>query len=197
MSDRPAVSIIEYSSPAPSFFLYFELPHREPVLAACSFAMFFGARAAVVGIVIADALAYAPQPVTRPRELDAQDCQAKRNEQQSRPRCNEHDDADQQYRCANDGNDDPSRRLVSEMCDPFDHGLSSLVNENVLLTFLRLVGLCKVRGQEIDSPLPGVFCNIGLVIAACRISKGMASVFINLHGKRLAQALHSCLEVAY
>ena len=111
VSDRPAGSIIEFSSPAPFFLVAYALP-------VC-----FGSTIPVFRIAATNRFAQPFQPVTRPREFDAQNREPHGNDHDGGSRCHDHHDTDQQYSDANDGNDDASGSLVRQMNHSLDQDL--------------------------------------------------------------------------
>ena len=104
MSDRPAGSTFEFSTPAP-FFL----------LVGCALAMTLGATIEIPGILVADRLAHAFQPVPRPRKLYTHYRKTDRDDDQRRTGRHDHDDPDEQNGDADHANRDPTRHFVRKM----------------------------------------------------------------------------------
>ena len=111
MSDRPAVSHYEFSSPAP-FFL---VSHPRPVC--------FGTAVPFICVAAADRLSKSPQPEACPRELDTEYGEPYRYDHDGRPGCHDHHDTDQEKRNAYYGHDYASGRLVRQMHYSLDQDL--------------------------------------------------------------------------
>ena len=111
MSDRPAVSNHEFSSPAP-FFL---VPHPSLLC--------FGATVPIICVAAAYRLPESPEPEARPRELDTEYGEPYRNDHDSGPRRYDHHYADQKNRNAYHGHDDAPGGLVRQMYSSPDQNL--------------------------------------------------------------------------
>lgn len=86
--------------------------------------MSFGAPVPLSGIASTDRFAQTLQPHARPREFDTQNGQPHWDDDDRGPRCHNHHDAQQQYRHADNSDDDPARRPVGEVYDFLDQYLS-------------------------------------------------------------------------
>lgn len=95
MSERPAGSFHEFSSPAPFLFLV-----RNTASVS------FGAPVPLSGATSTDRLTQPLQPHARPREFDTQNGQPHRDDNDRGPRRHDHHNAQQQYRHANDADYD-------------------------------------------------------------------------------------------
>ena len=104
MSDRPAGSTFEFSTPAPVFLLI-----------GCAPAMALGTAIEILCILVADCLAHAFQPVPCPSKLDTQYRKTDRDDDQRRTGRHDHDDSDEQNGDANHANGDPARHFVRKM----------------------------------------------------------------------------------
>lgn len=114
MSDRPAGSPSEFSSPAPVLFVTFRTLLRDsaPVL--------FRATSLLGRVAAADRFTQTLQPVARPRELDAKYREPNRNNNDCRSGCYQHNDANKKHGGTNHRNDNASCGLVCQMHSPFD-----------------------------------------------------------------------------
>ena len=113
MSERPAGSFHEFSSPAPFLFL---VRNTSPVR--------FGTTAPVPGTASTDRFTQAFQPHARPREFNTKNREPNGYGDNRRPRRYDHHNAQQQYRHANDTDHDAASRPVGEVHDSFDQYLS-------------------------------------------------------------------------
>jgi len=114
VSDRPAGSPSEFSSPAPALFVTFQtlLQNSAPV--------FFRATSLLGRVAAADRFAQTFQPVACPRELDAKYRESNGNNNDCRPGCYQHDDTNKKHGGTNDRNDNASCGLVCQMHSPLD-----------------------------------------------------------------------------
>ena len=114
MSDRPADSSHDFSSPAPVLFSGWRHLFR------CALLMIFSAPCEVFRVSVADRLAQSLEPEARPREFYAQDRESDRNHDNGRTRRYQHDDADEQHRCAHDRDNQPASRFIRQIHKSLD-----------------------------------------------------------------------------
>lgn len=114
VSDRPADSSSEFSSPAPALFAAFQMLLRD------SASVFFGTTSLLGGVAAADRFAQTLQPVARPRELDAEYREPNRNNDDCRSGRDQHNDAKKQHGGTYHRNDNASRGFIGQMHSPFD-----------------------------------------------------------------------------
>ena len=149
MSDRPAVSNNEFSSPAPFFLVL------HPRLVC------FGTAVPIICVAAAYRLSETPQPVARPRELDAEYGEPYRNDHDSGPRRHDHHYTDQENRNADYGHDDAPGRLVRQMHNSLDQTLP-----HTILDFTQTYrSLSTMRRRKIPLLLAILYCTSEIVAA--------------------------------
>ena len=114
MSDRPTDSSNDFSSPAPVLFSGWLRLFR------CALLMIFSATCAVFRVFAADRLTQSLEPQTRPREFYAQYRESDRNHDNGRTGRYQHNDADEQHRCAYDRDSQPASRCIRQMHNSLD-----------------------------------------------------------------------------
>ena len=82
--------------------------------------MICSATCAVFRISAADRLAQSLEPQARPGEFYAQDREPDRNHDNGRTGRYQHDDADEQHRCAYDRDNQPASRFIRQMHNSLD-----------------------------------------------------------------------------
>ena len=112
MSDRPAGSNNELSSPAPYLFLVLDAP------SVC-----LGPTIQIFRVATANSLAQPFQPHTCPSEFDTQNCEPHGNYDDRRARGDNHHNTYQQHCHADNADDDAARSLVGEVHHSLDQDL--------------------------------------------------------------------------